>query len=67
MVFNIHTNRKAYYGRGEERERVLGAGVGNEIITCRYTATSRMTPALRWAAMRAHLTNVSRFGLVVRR
>ena len=30
-------------------------GVGGEIYTYRYTVTTRMTYALRWAAMRAIL------------
>ena len=29
--------------------------VGRELYTYRYTVTTRMTPALRWAAMRAIL------------
>ena len=36
-----------------------GGGYGGEgrgrLYTCRYTVTTRMTPALRWAAMRAIL------------
>ena len=51
MVFNVHRNHKAYSGRGE------GGEVGEEgrisIYTYRYTVTARMTPALRWAVMRA--------------
>ena len=38
----------------------MGVGGGmevgeREILYCRYTVTTRMTPALRWAAMRAVL------------
>ena len=47
MVLNVHRNRKAYYGRGEEGWGMGGWGD--------YTVTTRMTPALRWAAMRAIL------------
>ena len=51
MMFNIHTNHKAYYGRGEG-----GMEVGEEgDCSYRYTVTTRMIPALRWAAMRAIL------------
>ena len=45
MVLNVHRNHKAYYGRGEGG----GMEVGKD------TVTTRMTPALRWAAMRAIL------------
>ena len=36
-------------GGGEE------VGGGERLYTYRYTVTTRMTPALRWAAMRAIL------------
>ena len=56
MVLNVHRNHKAYWGRGE------GGGAGMEVgeegdynYTYRYTVTTRMIPALRWAAMRAIL------------
>ena len=32
-----------------------GVGGGERLYTYRYTVTTRMTPALRWAAMRAIL------------
>ena len=51
MVLNVHRNRKAYWGRGKGWE---GWGRGR-LYTYRYTVTTRMTPALRWAAMRAIL------------
>ena len=52
MVLNIHRNRKAYYGRGEG---VMEVGEEGDDHTYRYTVTTRMTSALRWAAMRAVL------------
>ena len=36
----------------------MGGG-GGRLYTYRYTVTTRMTPALRWAAMRAIQFNVS--------
>ena len=48
MVLNVHRNHKAYYGRGD------GGGGGGR-FTYRYTVTTGMTSALRWAAMRAIL------------
>ena len=56
MVLNVHRNRAAYEGRGEEGDG--GMEVGGEedyMYTYRYTVTTRMTSALRWAAMRAIL------------
>ena len=61
MVLNVHRNHEAYYGRGEGGEG--GMEVGGEggregevrLYTHRYTVTTRMTSALRWAAMRAIL------------
>ena len=61
MVLNVHRNHKAnYYGR--EEGGAGGLEVGEEgdyiyiyIYTYRYTVTTSMTPALRWAAMRAIL------------
>ena len=49
-----HRNRKAYLGRGE-----WGMELGEEGRTSAhgYTVTSRITPALRWAVMRATLIN----------
>ena len=57
MVLNIHANCKAYEGQAE------GGGRGLEVVeegilllyTYRYTVTTRMTPALRWAVTRAIL------------
>ena len=54
MVLKVYRIHKAYWGRGEG-----GKGVWRwrerEIITYRYTVTTRMTSALRWAARRAIL------------
>ena len=66
MVLSVHRNRKAYWGRGEGGGWGGGGGGGagevvwraagrRRLYTYRYTVTTRMTPALRWAAMRAIL------------
>ena len=48
MVLNVHRNHQAYQGRG------YGGGRGKvDYIPIANTVTTRMTPALRWAAMRA--------------
>ena len=51
-------NRKAYYNISDGGRRGKGSlGVGEECdYTYRYTVTTWMTPALRWAVMRAILT-----------
>ena len=49
MVLNVHRNRTVLLGTGYR-----GEGRGR-LYTCRYTVNTRMTPALRWAAMRAIL------------
>ena len=58
-VLIVHRNRKAYQGRGEEGgggvEVGGGGGEGGYAYTYHYTVTTRMTPALRWAAIRAIL------------
>ena len=56
MVLNIHRNHKAYLGRGEGGGE-CGMEVEEEgrLYTYPYTVTTRMTPALRWAVMRAIL------------
>ena len=46
MVPNIHRHHKACLGRGEW---------GRGLYTYHYTFTIRMTPALRWVAMRSVL------------
>ena len=59
-MFNVHRNNKAYYERGEVGGGGMevgggGGGRGEEgdyIYRHRYTVTTRMTSALRWAAMR---------------
>ena len=50
-MLNVHRHHKAYYGQ-EGGVEVEEEGDYN---TYRYTVTTRMTPALRWAAMRAIL------------
>ena len=54
MVLSLHINHKDYYGQGEGG-RGYGGGVRGRLYTYRYTVTTRMTPALRWAAMRVIL------------
>ena len=54
MVLNVHRNRTAYYGRGEGGERGMEVGREGDYLSI-ATVTTRMTPALRWAAMRAIL------------
>ena len=61
MVLNVHINHKAYQGQGEEEGRGYGGGGRGRLYTYCYTVTTRMTPALRWAVMRAIL-NVSLTG-----
>ena len=48
MVLNVDRNHKAY--RNQDRVEV-----GEEGETYRYTVTTRMTSALRWAAIGAIL------------
>ena len=54
MELNVHRNSTAYWGRGEGGKGVWRWGRG-KLYTYRYTVTTRMTSALRWAAMRAIL------------
>ena len=55
MVLNVHKNRRLI--RDGEKVGDVGMEVGEEgrTYTYRYTVTTRMTPALRRAAMRAIL------------
>ena len=50
MVFNVHRNYKAYWGRGEgaggRGRRGYGDVERGRLYTYRYTVTTRMTPAL---------------------
>ena len=55
MVLNVHRNHKAFEGRGEWGDGGMEVGEEGEYITYRYSVTTRMIPALRWAAMRANL------------
>ena len=40
---------------GEEGDYIHGGGGRGRLYTYRYTVTTRMTPALRWAAIRTIL------------
>ena len=55
MVFNVHRNHQAYYGRREGGRGYGGVGRGR-LYTYRYTVTTRMTPALRWTVIRPEVT-----------
>ena len=55
MVLNVHRNQKAYEGRGQGGEGGREVGGRGRLYTYRYTVTTRMVPALRWAAMKAVL------------
>ena len=52
MVLNVHSTIRLI--RDGEKGVWIGEG-GERLYTYRYTVTTRMTPALRWAAMRAIL------------
>ena len=52
MVLNVHRNDKPLKGTGG---RGYGGGGRGRLYTYHYTVTTRMTPALRWEAMRAIL------------
>ena len=60
MILNLYKNDKTYYGRGEGLGAMEGGrgyrswrgGGGGEKVN---PSTTRMTSALRWAAMRAIL------------
>ena len=53
MVLNVHETIRLIRD-GEKGEGVWGGGRGR-LYTYRFTVTTRMTPALRWAMMRAIL------------
>ena len=58
MALNVHRNRKAYWGRGEGGGEAKGGmrGEGDYIpVATLSPPTTRMTPALRWTAMRVIL------------
>ena len=56
MLLYVHRNRRLIRGR-EPRTATStlnwGWGGGGGLYTYRYTVTIRMTPALRWVAIRA--------------
>ena len=53
MVLDVHRNHREGERGGGGAGGMGGGGVLRE--TFRYTVTTRMTPALRWAVMRAIL------------
>ena len=55
MVLNVHRNLLGLLGTGRKGERGYGSGGRGRLYTYRYTVTTRMTSALRWAAMRTIL------------
>ena len=61
-MLNVHRNHKAYSGLEEGGWKGYGGGGWGRGYTYRYTITTRMTPALRWAVMGDHF-NIS---LIVR-
>ena len=57
-MLNVHRNHKVYQVRDGEKVGEGDMEVGGEVerlYTYRYTVTTRMIPALRWAAMKAIL------------
>ena len=54
MVLNVHRNHKLIRD-GEKGGTGYGGGGRGKLYTYRYTVTTGMTSALRWAAMRAIL------------
>ena len=58
MVFHVHRNHKAYYGRGQGVEGGMEVGGRGIVYTYRYTATTKMTPALKMGSNESHF-NVS--------
>ena len=57
-MLNVHRNHEAYEGRGKGGVGGWGEGGRGRLYTYRYTVTTRMTPALRWADDESHF-NVS--------
>ena len=55
MVLNVHRNHKASYGQGEGEGGMEVGEKGERLYAYLYTVTTRMTSALRWAAMKAIL------------
>ena len=55
VLLYVHRNRRLIRD-GEKEGRGNGRGGKNDSNTYRHTVTTRMTSALRWAAMRAILT-----------
>ena len=55
MVLLTSTETIRLIRDGEKGERVYGGRRRGRLYTYRYTVTTRMIPALRWAAIRAIL------------
>ena len=55
MALNVHRTIVLIRDREKEVRGMEVCGGGRLYNTYRYTVTTRMTPALRWAAMRAIL------------
>ena len=57
MVLNVRTSTETtrLIRDGEKGGRGYGGGGRGRLYTYRYTVTTRMTPALRWRAIRTHL------------
>ena len=57
LGFNVHRNHRLIRdGEKGGMEVEEGGGGRGRLYAYRYTVTTRMIPALRWAAMRAILT-----------
>ena len=54
VLLYVHGNRRLIRD-GEMVEGGMEVGGRGRLYTYRYTVTTRMTPALRWSAMRAIL------------
>ena len=55
MVLNVHRNHKRLIRDGEKGGSGYVGGGRGRLYTYRYTVTTRMIAALRWAAMKAIL------------
>ena len=55
MVLNVHKKNIRLIRDGEMGGRGYGGGGRGRLYTYRYTVTTRMIPAIRWAAVRAIL------------
>ena len=55
MVLKRPQKPQGLLGTGRRVEGVMELGEQGDYYTYRYTVTTRMTPVLKWAAMRAIL------------